>query len=242
MQMVFKQEMDIEALLHWAYAKQCVDKVAATQFTPRGPSGDANGAALAFMQLGCRVDSSGAAARVMGARAADDAMMLHDAVLGLEEIWLDDEAGVWTRERAEGAGFEIARHQRAWWMVGQGLKVPLHPAGVMALVIIHAKNGTRPEFHPDWRPRRGRRADRYGYACQPLSANMVAMHRAEYTVWRAALVYLAEVLKDGLAKHAPLPPQAPEAPWLRDLPGKSWPNPENSNDDKPLKKRKKKCA
>lgn len=26
------------------------------------------------------------------------------------------------------------------------------------------------------------------------------MHRAEYTVWRAALVYLAEVLKDGLAQ------------------------------------------
>lgn len=135
----------------WAYAKQCVDKVAATQFTPRGPSGDANGAALAFMQLGCRVDSSGAAALVMGARAADDAMTLHDAVLGLDEIWLDDEAGVWTRERATGAGFEIARHQRAWWLVGQGLKVPLHAAGVMALVIIHAKNGTRPEFHPDWR-------------------------------------------------------------------------------------------
>ena len=239
-----KMEIEIEAMLHWAYARQCVDRVASARFTPRGPSGSTNGAAVQMLELGCRVDNATHAEKILGAKTPDDAMVLHDAVLALEDMWLDDEAGLWTRERAARAGLAIERKNGRWWLCADAQAAPLHCAHVPALIVIHAKAGTRPECFAGWKAPRGRPA-KDGAALtegnvEAISAAGVAMARAEYAVWCAALVFLAASLADAFEQHAPLPPVAPAAPWLIESQGQNWLIPDKSNDDKPLKTRAKK--
>lgn len=219
-----KERMDIEALLEWAYRRQCVDRVASARFTPRGPSGDANGAAVQMMVLGCRVQTSTYAEKVLGATAPDDALVIHDTVLALGEMWIDEQAGLWTRERAAGIGMSIEWHGGAWWLACAGMgRSPLSQACTAALVIQHAKSGSRPEWCKGWvaprgavaadatgRDQRGRKRREY----QGLGREEVAHYRATYEVWHAALVALAGLLRDALTDHEVIGPAASPEPWL----------------------------
>lgn len=244
-----KQTIDIEALLHWAYAKQCVDRVAATRFSPQGPSGDANVAMARVLALGCRVDTSSHAERVLGARAPDDAMTVHDAVLGMDEMWIDADGGVWTRHGAAMAGLAIDRISGAFWLRGADGDKPLDCAYLAGLIIPHAKGATRPECHIGWVAPRGRPAQRQreedglGWrrkAGASIPREEVTHHRALYVAWHAALSYLAAVLADELSDYAPTPPAAPAAPWLSVRHGKDFLIPGKSIDHTPLKTKKKK--
>lgn len=228
-----KERIDIERLLEWAYRVQCVDRVAATVFSPRGPSGDANGAAVQMMQLGCRVDNSSAAARVLGAKAPDDALIVHDAVLALDEMWIEwtdaNRIEIWDRARAGRVGQTIERRGGIWYrepVYSPGLVTPmpvrLEQACITALLIIHAKGGSRPEYHEGWKAGRGQVAkdagdvDRWGRKRKRREGPSIeeVMHaRALYLVWRAALAVLVADLAGALADYDATGPAASAEPW-----------------------------
>lgn len=227
-----KQEIEIESLLVWAFRDQCVDRVAMLKRTPVGPAGASSGMLSNLMQLGCRVDISGHFTEVLGAKAPDDAMIVYDTVLALDEYFLDDDCGVWSESRAAGAGLTIVSLGGQWRLCREGdlsaeaiaSSSLLSQACAMATVIMHAKAATRPEANEDWarpahRPAgdkaptdsRGRRRASFG----DLDIDtLVAYNRAIYAVWHASLTYLAELLSGSLAKYEVLPPAAKAEPWL----------------------------
>lgn len=227
-----KETIDIEALLDWAYRQQCVDKQVAV-LAPRGPSGSISGSLGQYVQLGTKVDNSGAAARAMGLKVADDAMIVHDAVLSAGEMWIewkrDDEVEIWDRERAAAGGQVIEKVNGDW------LRRPICPNGrvaafgvrieqaaTVALLITNAKTGSRPDWFEGWAAPEGRAAndslpaDRRGRLrkrSQTASVDDVMHGRALYAVWRAALALLAVELDGALQRYQVTGPCAPESPW-----------------------------
>lgn len=231
-QMSVKEAIDIEALLEWAYRQQCVDKQVAV-LAPRGPSGSISGSLGQYVALGTRVDNSGAAARAMGLKVADDAMIVHDAVLSAGEMWIewkrDDEVEIWDRQRAAEAGQDIVKLNGEW------LRRPICPNGrvaafgirieqaaTVALLITNAKTGSRPDWFEGWSAPEGRAAndclptDRWGRRrkrSENASVEDVMHGRAIYAVWRAALALLALDLDGALQRYRVEGPRAPESPW-----------------------------
>ena len=229
MRRIAKEQIDIERLLEWAYRVQCVDRHCAA-FTPQGPSASPAGSLGQYAALGTRVDNSSFAARAAGFRMPDDAMIIHDAVLALDEMWIEwrggGEVDIWDRARAAQEGQSISQLHGDWVrepIIATGgvrpLPVRLEQAGVMALVIIHAKAGTQPDYHPDWQAPRGRppvhALDRKGKKQEGMSVETVMHARACYLVWRAALALLAAQLDGALAGYHVSGPSASEAPWVR---------------------------
>lgn len=227
-----KETIDIEALLEWAYRQQCVDKQVAV-LAPRGPSTSISGNLGQYVALGTRVDNSSLATRALGLKVADDAMIVHDAVLSAGEMWIewrnDDEVEIWDRERAAAAGQVIEKVNGDW------LRRPICPNGrvaafgfrveqaaTVALLIVNAKSGSRPEWFEGWIGQRGPvardrlPADRRGRLRKrsELASIEDVMHgRAIYAVWRAALALLAVELDGALRGFKVMGPAAPESPW-----------------------------
>lgn len=179
-------QVDIEALVEWAYRRQCVDRVVrmmSHRSTP--PMCSPTDVMVRFAALGVRVDASPSYVSAMGASAQDDAFVIHDAVLAL-------------------------------------------PGEALALVIAHARGGSRPPWHgPDAEAlvaqtdRRGRPRmivdGRQPVACMlrhRVDPVLVAFGREQYGVWWEALATLASNLKGKLVDSDPLPPVAPREPWL----------------------------
>lgn len=250
-----KEQIDIERLLDWAYRVQSVDKQVSA-LMPRGPSSSASGSLGQYAELGTKVDNSGAALKTLGMKVADDAMIVHDAVLSAGEMWIewkrDDEVEIWDRERAAAAGQDISKYNGDW------LRRPISPNGrvaafgirleqaaTVALLITNAKNGTQPDWYEGWSAPEGRAArdglaaDRWGRVRKRSEAASVeeVMHgRAIYAVWRASLALVAIDLAGALRRYDVTGPAAPEHPWLkapkRVLEGLRL---QNSNDSKTLK-------
>lgn len=217
-----KETIDIEALLYRAYAQYRVHKV-----TPEavlglrrqtGPSGFA--ATMAILELGTRVDTSGAGAKMAGlqsmaAATPDDLLVLHDHVLALSD-WLIEGADtaaptVWRRDEIRDNGWRIEDCADGLWLVrprceatGVDQRGRLTNPYLAALVIQHACDGSRPDFR---RAKRGRMA--------AADERDMRMERALYAVWHAALGVLAVELEGKLTRHAVLPPSAPSDPWNR---------------------------
>lgn len=232
-----KERIDIERLLEWAYRVQCVDRQVAA-FSPRGPSASPAGSLGQYAVLGTRVDNSSFAARAAGLRMPDDAMIIHDTVLALGEMWIEwvggDEVQIWDRERAESEGQIIEKRGGIWYrepVYSSGpvrpIPVRLEQAGTVALVIVNAKNGSQPEYHSGWRPSEGRPAaagrdvDRPGRPKKDrggVSFEAVMHARACYLVWRAALALLAVELEGALAGYEVTGPESPVAPWQKPEP------------------------
>jgi hypothetical protein len=231
--MTAKETIDIEALLYRAYAQQQVDRsigrkgvVALANLIGLPPS---PGLAQSAWQE--RVDTSAPGAK-LAARAkaagsvADPLLLLHDHVLALADMWFawrGDDVVVWDRETAAAEGCEIGGQGGGWWLVRQGRAVErLEQAGVMALVIQHARAGSRPDIHADWRKRRGRPAADY---CErdargrkrkgeAMTQAEVQHARALYHAWRSALVLLQAQCEGQIAGYEITGPLAPAAPWL----------------------------
>lgn len=220
-----KETIEIEALLRRAYGQYRVHKVSPATVLGLGavklsaPLGFA--ATMAILELGTRVDTSGAGAKMAGlqsmaAATPDDLLIVHDHVLALSD-WLIEGAEtaaptVWRRDEIAANGWKLEKQGDALWLArpsgpnaaGRGHLSRLTDPHLAASVILHAANGTRPDCRP---ARRGR-----------LSAAKEAemrLERAFYAVWHAALGVLAAELDSVLAKHAVLPPSAPAEPWLR---------------------------
>jgi hypothetical protein len=216
--------IDIEELLVWAYRDQCVDR-AAKGFSPKGPSASPSGSLGQYVALGTRVDGGSAAARAMGVRLPDDAAIIHDAVLALGDMWIedlpDDGVAIWDRALVAAAGLRVGRCKATGLPVleGEGEARLLRDVGLVGMIIPHARAATRPDH--GGRPPRGRRAandapiDARGRrrAAADLIADMVR-DRARYTCWRMALALLAAELDGMLAGFAPTGPIAPAEPWL----------------------------
>lgn len=103
------------------------------------------------------------------------------------------------------------------------------PAEAFALVIAHAKGGSRPPWHGIEAEalvadtdRRGRvrvmlGTDRRPVACclrHKVDPALVEFSRAQYVVWWEALVVLAGELAGRLEGSQPLAPSAPREPWF----------------------------
>jgi len=185
------EQVDIEALVEWAYRVQCIDRTVGLMSVAVGLAGPSTRSATAVMvryaELGARVDASPLHVTAMGASADDDALTIHDAVLRL-------------------------------------------PAEAMALVIAHARGGSRPSWHGLDAERlvadtdkRGRvrvlldASTRRPVACvlrPALDPALVMFSRAQYGVWWEALAALADDLAGRLDAYAPLPPAALREPWF----------------------------
>ena len=84
----------------------------------------------------------------------------------------------------------------------------------MALVIQHARAGSRPEVHAGWH-RGAVRKSRAGRAkAGALRQDEVQLDRAAYHAWRCALVLLQAECDGVLPGYAVTGPLAPAAPWL----------------------------
>jgi hypothetical protein len=224
--MAAKREIDIEDLLIWAYRDQCVDRQV-IGFSPKGPNASPASSLAQFMALGCRVDSSGMAARTLGVRLPDDALIVHDAVLALGDMWIEWRDGdeVVVRDRAGVAGSTFHETARGWVMTdASGARVPVTRAVTSVTLIMHARAASRPECYPGWRPPAHRMPkddleyDRWGRRrkskrIEGPRAEDVMFARAQYCVWRAGLACLALELADLLADHAVTGPLAAESPW-----------------------------
>jgi hypothetical protein len=227
-----KQMMDIEGLLDFAYRQQCVDRfIPAT--APRGPAFPASCLGQ-YSVLGTRVDTSGFAAATAERRIKPDALIIHDAVLALGEMWIEwrdeDDVVVWDRASAEAAGMVIEHPARDRWQIvprfATGLDAPMPSPLVavptVALIVVNAKNGTRPEWHEGWRPAawrpaRGVGADAWGRKRKraAVSSDVVVYARAQYSVWHASLSLLAAQLNGALEGFEVVGPQVAAAPWVK---------------------------
>lgn len=230
--MATKEIIDIEALLHRAYAQHRVDRVtpqAMLGLRRQGPSASLVGAMQA-VALGTIVDNSGVAARMIGqqtmmAATPDDMLIVHDHVMALAE-WVIEGVHtaaprVWRADEIASRGWLIETTAQGQWLVrpGEGAKgadtwAPLTNPYLSVLVIEHARAGTRPDDlgvserarrRNPWRPTREDLAER----------GDIAMARAIYSAWHAALGVLAAELNGALARHSVTGPAAPSAPWNR---------------------------
>lgn len=232
--MTGKETIDIEALLHRAYGQYRVDRV-----TPQsilglarlGPGGSLVGAMQA-VALGTIVDNSGAAARMLGAQSAavatpDDMLVVHDHVLVLAD-WLieearSDEPQVWRRAEIAANGWRVEETAQGLWLVrpGEGVKggdawAALTNPYLMALVIEHARAGSRPD-DLGVSERARRTTVRRGRPDRAMLAERgdVMLARAVYATWHAALGVLAAELDGVLTKHRVIGPAAVADPWNR---------------------------
>lgn len=221
-----KETIGIEALLYRAYAQYRVDKVtpAAVLGMPRfKPNGSLVGA-MQVLQLGTIIDNSGPAAKMLGfqtmaAATPDDLLVVHDHVLALSE-WLIEGAETdapiaWKRVEIAEQGWRVEDAATGLWLVRPGREPDshwsrLHDPYLTALVIEHARNGSRPDHGGPMPSYRGRpseavRAERAG----------IMLARSVYATWHAALGLLAVALDGVLLKHAVSGPVSPATPWDR---------------------------
>ena len=226
-----KEQIDIEALLEWAYRTQCVDRRQRKAEAQR-PAVLPQGSPFAsIMALGTRVDTSGFQP-IMGyglieGSGPDDADLVHDAVLALPDCWLE-----WR------TADEVVLHDEEPSCTSQFVSAAV-------LVVLHGRQGLRPDVHEGVVMRAGRPPSagdtdargRRRKSAELMQEFQAAMHaRALYMVWRRGLVILADQLKGRLTKFDVLPPQAPEAPWEGKLKvvHRAVPN-QNDLADKPMK-------
>jgi len=237
--MSVKQPIDIEALLSWAYREQCVDRMCAG-FTPKGPSASPANNLAQYLTLGTRVDSPNYAARIIGSgNVADDALAVHDAVLALDDVFIewetDSRLKLWTHEAAVDEGFSICERNggngRTYWKHNREMQAEcrLDFIGVSMLMITHGRADDRPEWHEGWKPvkgrkpiRRGKTKDRWGRTLKSRMVDdyTVARDRGVYRVWWWALELLAAQLSDELDRFTITGPAAVSDPWMSDSPVK----------------------
>jgi hypothetical protein len=182
-----------------------------------------------------------------------NAVEIHDAVLGLGEIWVEEtDAGstLWDAETIAAAGFVLHRHdgRRAsgvWLDKGVDGWVRLTDPGILALVIRHARSGTRPGWGEEYgRMLKGRDvAGRFARQTDVDLWGEVVWHRTVYTVWHRALADVAARLDGRLEGWAVTGPAADAAPWERsESNGEGLETTLRSVEHNPLERRTKKCA
>lgn len=239
--------IDIEAALNWAFGVVRIDdrigalarygiegrsveamRVLAEIGLPRGPRYRGAGEVLAgYAVLGISGGGSGGGAVLArpsaGAAEERDALAIHDAVLGLGDIWFEEsEDGIvmWDAESIAEAGHRLhrrgaGRSGAVWLETCEGGWVQLSDPGILALVVHHARLGSRPSWGEDYgRVLQGRTTD--GRFSRQTDADLwaqVVWHRTVYTVWHRALADIAARLDGQLVAMAVEGPVAEAQPW-----------------------------
>ena len=221
-----KATIDIEALLVWAYRNQCVDRMAGQMdavYRGEGPTMRSASSVLANqIALGCRVDSQPRQVAFLGAKAPDDALVVHDAVLALGDVFVELGARdytLWDHSLAEREGASIDDCAAGGWLLTRPDAAPARLERIVLTVelIRHAKAADRPDVYADWsiwgdgrlHHKETRGADRgLGVAVRD-----VLRARAVYGAWRLAMLVLAADLREALTKWEPMAPAVPESPW-----------------------------
>lgn len=230
-----KETIDVEKIVEWAYRVQCVDRQRAVSWLAIS---SASSGMSEFLRLGTRVDNSGAAARALGVRLPDDASIVHAAVLALPDAYIEwrarDEVEVWDAGLMAERGMVLMRNSKTpvlpaecegppmtdstAFMIAPAYEpgepsspVPVEPVSSAVLVILNGRTGSRPEWHPDWRPStRG--------AAGAADRRDVMHARAVYLAWRLALTRLQAALAGQLADFDVTGPEAPADPWKAKAP------------------------
>lgn len=244
-----KQRIDIERLLHWAYRDELVKRVTSSAeeiWTRVADIGRWGGVDVQHHHGGPQRYDHGtphpdAVAIEQAASALPDAVIDWDDEA---ELILGDLASLINPTASEQA-IRDERTSVVGWpsKSGRRMRVVLQPPRrvlmvrtlrTSALVIMHAKMGTRPDWHEEppyplpmpatHGPNAKVIGDCYGkgrYAAgsycpvrwwpSPMS---IAQARADYLAWWRGLVQLRAVLYDTLRDHKPLSPSAYEMPWL----------------------------
>lgn len=230
MRQVQKMAMPIDDLLVWAYRDQKAHRMAGG-FSPRGPSASLAGPIGQMIELGCKVQGASFAAMALSDRTPDDAVIIHDAVLRLTDVWSewrDGEVILWDHAGAAAVGCRIEPKGEVATIrcfdrdgVETG-SAEAQSLGLRATIILAGENDLPPDWHPGWAPGRGSRAKdravvdargRLRKGVGEISAQQVNVARAAYGAWHAALTVLAGDLAGLLAGFEPEPPRAPPAPW-----------------------------
>lgn len=106
------------------------------------------------------------------------------------------------------------------------------PAEAAALVLVHGRTGTRPDWCEEgegaWvQERDGQGRPRWDWAdpinrtgekrprlvFEGLRPELVRFHRAQWTLWREGLIALVDPLNRAMERHEALPPTVAAAPW-----------------------------
>ena len=238
------ETITIEALCVRAYREKRMDRLPANAARQviglRGPAALGAGP----LARGERVDTSswGATAEARSREtlrrfldAGDGLLALHDAVLALDDYYVEDldtpdgrfalwtrdgalEAGQWIDATPQGTGgtIQAARVSREATAEGESVRVtPLGEAPrvvariVIAPLIVLAGRAAEPPFvSPLAVPTKGRR--RGLEAAMPR--DLVVRERGEYAAWHHALTALAEHLA-GIVDFHVTPPVSPARPW-----------------------------
>jgi hypothetical protein len=209
-----KLSVEIEKLLRWAYQDELSKRYTSSA------EGIWDGIAEIGWLGGIDADR-GSPQRYDFGEPDKDAERIEKAVGGLADIIFDWDA---SRDAVMGELAPLAASRDM---------LLVRPFKTAALVTMHAKMGTRPDWHsepprpcmvePEKGPKnRGkvvgecRGKDHYTtgsysplrWEPSPLS---IGIARLEYAAWHSGLCILVETLE--LARHAPLPPAAPAQPW-----------------------------
>lgn len=233
-----KENIDIEALLVWAYRAQCVDRVRKQimrAIKPPKSYGTTWHGMAQIAEMGTVIQSTGVGLVACGANAPDDAFIVDAAVMALDRVYLEWQTetrlALWTKPGAAADGMDIEPVDHGVlkrWFLRAPNRSPrlLEELDVSVLVILHARDDHAPEWHEGWRAPRGRPAsdklawDKRGRLRKQekheFSREQVVYDRGVYAVWHAALSLLAAQLEGKLARFAVTGPAAPTAPWLRD--------------------------
>lgn len=207
----YKQPVDIERLLQWAYRDEL----------PKREIGGLTGWEADILVLGTRIDKSHDEPGFPVSLGAphNDALLLDHAVRSLDPVTVK-----WPSARG------ILMGDLALWLGDRDPMVSAMKDYPAALVAMHAKMGSRPQWDmgsTSVRPVLGKNhkpvidgitaGRRYGEGAtcrlrlEPPPQE-IASARFEYFVWRAAMVSLAESCK--LQEHEARHPAAPATPWL----------------------------
>lgn len=241
-----RERIDIEALLERAYRVHRVEQATSARvlgFSPAGPSISTTAALAEVLALGTRVDTSFRAAALIGASSAacsvpDDILAVHDAVLALDDFFLEPQSGdVWDVATAAEAGLAIVNLDAERKPPGQRWRIqparldvdataedfarfghPVERIVTSMMMILHARIGGRPTVapvkeigrKPIYKGRKKQAVDYEPVYETPLRE--VTRQRAEYAVWHAALGLLAAELCD-LDTFEVVGPAAAAAPW-----------------------------
>lgn len=219
-----KRLLDVEKLLHWAFRDELPKDV------KRESYGGGMSPMFALADLGTRVDvwaEEPGFPRALG-EPHPDALLVEQAVLALEDAAIDWPA---TRRTLVGSlGGLLSDNEPGLTHL---------TIGVVGLVALHARMGTRPRWDmwpepepvigrngkpvvqyidKDGRLVEGRRNGHYGEEARcPLlwfpAPREAAFVRIEYSIWWQAIDTLADYLADRLSDHAALAPAAHPSPW-----------------------------
>lgn len=213
---IIKTPVDIEKLLVWAYRDELAKLHTSCAEGIWDHIEDASTLGIVT------TTGEGCAQRYDFGLPDDDAIAIEKAVAQLGDTIID-----WEQSR-DAILAEVAP------LFAKRDVLMVRPFKTAALVTMHAKMNTRPDWHEETpRPRpvmaksgpAGRAMlvgscegkDRYSFGAHcPLrwepSPVTIAIARGDYAAWHHGLVLLAETLR--LDRHEALPPAAPALPWL----------------------------